>query len=86
MRKLKLDLDNIEVTSFDTAGEGGTRGTVDGRGNVPVATGLETCADYMTCMSCGASCATCPGYRDVCGSWPITFCAACGDSGAGGIN
>jgi hypothetical protein len=87
MRKLKLDLEKLEVTSFGTDGEGGTRGTVAGRGNQEAATGIETCANYYTCFSCGGTCGgTCQGIGGVCGSWPMTFCAACGDSGAGGIN
>ncbi|HYH78232.1 MAG TPA: hypothetical protein VEX86_00495 [Longimicrobium sp.] len=76
MRKLKLELTDLEVTSFAVAGETGDAGTVAGQGNIPVETGAPTCNGDYTCVSCADTCqGTCAG--GVCGSWPMTYCPQC---------
>jgi len=45
MRKLTLEIDRLEVESFDTAGENAERGTV--RGNDTIET--EWCTGYPDC-------------------------------------
>lgn len=71
MRKLKLDVEKLEVTSFTTAGQRGARGTVEGHLNQERVSDLYTCAGLIdscavTCASgCGPSCATlCGSYSD----------------------
>lgn len=56
MNKLKLDLDQLTVESFDTNASGITRrGTVRGHSDSCFLTDCQfTCAD--TCNTCGASC------------------------------
>jgi hypothetical protein len=58
MRKLKLDLDQITVDSFDpNPSEGVRRGTVQGFGPTPVFTCPLTCDTcYNTCASCDGTC------------------------------
>ncbi len=87
MKKLKLDLDALEVESFDTAAAGAARGTVKGYyTEEPPKDYIETM--QFTCTTCpsGPSCpcpsAGCPtGYtecgQDTCGNWTcgFTFCA-----------
>ena len=68
MRKLKLDVEKLEVASFETDGKDGKRGTVGGHGNEPVMTGIDTCID-RTCFSYHESCVfTCGGLPTTCGS------------------
>jgi len=80
MRKLKLDVANLEVTSFDTDRTATVRGTVAAHKTAPLtgpyATCLETCAGGMD--TCGNSCGgggTCWG--DVCSYGTPSNCAAC---------
>jgi len=61
MRKLKLTVENLQVSSFDTAPTLAGRGTVDAASN-PVHTRLApTCDGRDTCdpnLTCGYDCAT----------------------------
>ena len=55
MKKLKLDLDRIRVTSFATDQVDGGRGTVQGRSGI---TNWYNCVSYPTCEmvnSCAVS-------------------------------
>jgi hypothetical protein len=55
MNKLKLDLDELSVESFDTAFSADAKGTVLGKQDSAYTCG--TCAGYYTCdASCDASC------------------------------
>jgi hypothetical protein len=55
MRKLKLDLDDLTVTSFDVrADEGTDRGTVEARGVPTRNTNCATCASV--CDTCATNC------------------------------
>jgi hypothetical protein len=58
MNKLKLDLDELQVDSFDTMSEPEARGTVHG---------LQT---YDTCYNLTCYGADCPGYTNNCGYTP----------------
>jgi len=80
MRKLKLELTDLEVASFPVGTDArAERGTVAGHKTDPAATanGGVTCDGGETCYaSCGNTCqGTCSG--GVCGSWPLTFCPQC---------
>jgi hypothetical protein len=77
MRKLKLDLTKLEVTSFETPAETGARGTVAGNLHDQPASNADTCDGSYTCYaSCANTCqGTCCG--GVCGSWPMTHCPQC---------
>ena len=80
MRKLKLDLDDLEVTTFDASADAKTKlGTVEAHVTAPVATGDGgyTCDGSPTCyQTCANTCqGTCLG--GVCGSWPLTYCPQC---------
>jgi hypothetical protein len=55
MRKIKLELEKLEVVSFDTAEAPDARGTVDGHGHVP--------PTDAAAPSCGY---TCDGYYHTC--------------------
>lgn len=74
MRKLKLELDELAVESFETAGRGGRTGTVQGHSEtdptqVPTCTRPwesqlscpGTCVDE-SCLSC-ITCASCACYQ-----------------------
>jgi len=81
MRKLKLDLTDLEVASFETRVPEGRRGTVAAH-KPPAPTYFgATCNDY-TC-GLGGTCdyATCVQgcYESAggCFSWPYTGCADC---------
>jgi hypothetical protein len=56
MNKLKLDLDQLAVESFETnAADGAQRGTVRGMGPTPpLLTAPPTCASF--CLSCEPGC------------------------------
>ena len=75
MRKVKLDLDAIQVESFEASGGGGTRGTV--RGHLCPCCCCDPCC-CTCCDTCQATCpATCP-YTcagDTCISCPGDTCA-----------
>jgi hypothetical protein len=76
MRKLKLDLDQLTVESFDTnAPDGPRRGTVRAfMPPTPFITCPLTCAD--TCDTCDYSCGgTCDA---TCNCTGYTCCASCG--------
>lgn len=47
MRKLTLEMDSLQVESFDTVGETGRRGTVLGNDTVET----EWCTGYPECIS-----------------------------------
>ena len=65
MRKLKLELDELSVESFDTAKQKEERGTVHGRDLTECCSG----ADGFTCyLSCGGTCDTCAASCDTCDS------------------
>jgi hypothetical protein len=66
MRKLKLELEELSVESFDTAQETEERGTVHGNYVTQFCSG----ANGFTCFeSCGGSCAdTCGASCDTCDS------------------
>lgn len=92
MNKLKLQLDDLQVESFQTErGKEALRGTV--KGNAPP---TSFCTDYIDCTwdfgcetqlnSCGGTCQTCAGgscentcYGSCYGSCGAT-CATCGAS------
>ena len=63
MRKLTLEIDNLDVQSFDTGADGG-RGTVRGRDSAELET--EWCTGYPDCLSkqCATPADTC---NDSCG-------------------
>ncbi|HEX6369090.1 MAG TPA: hypothetical protein VF006_09155 [Longimicrobium sp.] len=78
--KLKLEIDDLEVTSFTLPANARVdRGTVEGHVTAPVATqdGGYTCDGSYTCyQTCANTCqGTCSG--GVCGSWPLTYCPQC---------
>jgi hypothetical protein len=79
MQKLKLDLDQLVVDSFDTllAGGGEPRGTV--KAFAP--TMLLTCGTCNTCGTCDPSCAGCASYNgtcyNTCGPSCYGTCATC---------
>jgi len=59
MRKIRLDMDALQVDSFPIpSGRGDDRGTVHGRGSLYVCTNFETCAG-ATCLgdaTCASAC------------------------------
>jgi hypothetical protein len=84
VHKLKLDLDQLAVDSFDTnPSESAPRGTVQGFSHVCGPTRFDpTC--YVTCGTCDLSCGTCGascGYTCGCGATAYTCndpsCATC---------
>jgi hypothetical protein len=79
MRKLKLDVEKLEVTSFAVEGQGGARGTVEGHLNQEAVSGPNTCEGLVD--SCALSCATCGGdcnsAASVCGSWIGSLVTVC---------
>lgn len=79
MRKLRLELDELSVQSFETQRRAGGVGTVHGRGMdfqveaitaPPPAT--DTCPQVTYCASCVATCETC--YDPTCNSCNLTRC------------
>lgn len=79
MRKLKLDLTDLEVTSFEIHGADG-RGTVAGHKTVPLTMADPSCG---TCpASCGAVCLSVYPDDPTCApSCPAVTCGAtCGPS------
>lgn len=75
MRKLKLDLEQLEVTSFDTAEESRSRGTVLGH-KLPPPTEWhceDTYVGYWTCdYTCANSC-----QNGGCMTQPTWECGGC---------
>lgn len=69
MRKLKLDVEKLEITSFGTEEQELARGTVDGRGNQTAASAPWTCAFFETCP------AGCESGVNTCGSTCGSVCA-----------
>jgi hypothetical protein len=59
MRKLKLELDELAVQSFETAGEAEERGTVQARGGVTVLGDTDCGAWCSRVDTCGFTCYTC---------------------------
>ena len=76
MRKLKLDVEKLEITSFATDERERARGTVGGHGNQTAASGPYTCEFFETCpVGCDSGVNTC-GFT--CGSVcaeSVGFCA-----------
>ncbi|HEX8905880.1 MAG TPA: pinensin family lanthipeptide [Longimicrobiaceae bacterium] len=81
MRKLRLDLDELAVESFETQRSAGHAGTVKGReidaaddgdiiGTIIILT--QTCPIVTWCASCVATCDSCDGPS--CNSCQITTC------------
>jgi hypothetical protein len=74
MKKLKLDLDNLRVDSFDLtpAKDSGGRGTVVAQYDT-----CDTCTCYSACGTCPTCCGTC--YYTDCGTCPQDWscCATC---------
>jgi hypothetical protein len=61
MRKLKLEIEELEVTSFETQDADREGGTVEGHGNIPLDTNRTCAAVLDTCnpnqYTCLISCA-----------------------------
>jgi hypothetical protein len=70
MKKIKLDLDDLKVESFDTSPEG-AEGEVFGYCNTtpPCATCDSTCPN-----TCPATCPESCGAHSACGSCPVRSC------------
>jgi hypothetical protein len=88
MRKLKLDLTDLEVTSFETRRDDGPRGTVAGHKTAPPSMAGDTycggtCDGGYSCdQSCGGTCPfSCWG--DVCSYGVASNCAACYSNSCG---
>jgi hypothetical protein len=78
MRKLKLDLDRLEVASFETTEAVRGRGTVLGRGLPPPSE--HSCDDFCTYTWAGYS--TCdysepPSCANGCGTLQTNACGGC---------
>ena len=73
MRKLKLDLDALEVTSFETHDDGDGRGTVAGHLHQQAEPNTEAWMD--TCNGCASAYGTCMASCNLCGSQ--SACAIC---------
>lgn len=71
MRKMKLAVENLEVTSFTTEEQSGARGTVGGHLNEEVVSGPYSCEGFVN--SCAVSCFTCGSCDCGIGS-RVTFC------------
>lgn len=82
MHKLKLDLDQLAVESFDTnPSDSARRGTVQGFVPTPAATCFITCPTcYNTCASCGGTCDNSCGGTCYCSGY------TCGGSCGGTCN
>lgn len=87
-RKLRLDVQNLQVDTFDAVGSGGAvRGTVLGRGETQVAGcyTFEYGCDYTVANTCWQSCPntcmnpTCPGVG-ACEPPPATEEATCAET------
>ena len=80
MRKLKLDLDQLTVDSFDTNPSDGTRrGTVEGFSHLCGPTHIDpTC--FVSCESCNDTCGTCDPSCASCVSCYNTCNNTCGPS------
>jgi hypothetical protein len=81
MRKLKPELTELEVTSFETRVPAGARGTVQGH-KPPAPTCIDqTCGDYTCGLQGTCDYATCPmgcyGSGGGCFTWPYTGCDDC---------
>ena len=79
MHKLKLELDQLSVESFDvTTREGTPRGTVEAHGPTPVGT-CNSC--FETDCTCDPSCASCVSCyntcNNTCGPSCYGTCATC---------
>lgn len=76
MKKIRLDLDALSVSSFDTSAAEEPTGTV--MGHIPPETYARYCSDGTTCIdSCDyASCAGTCAATD-CGTCAATDCGTC---------
>jgi len=77
MAKLTLHIEELEVESFETAGEGAAKGTVHGHASDQYA----TCVGHYTCNrpSCGQTCgveASCELINSYCGTYVEVGCPA----------
>jgi hypothetical protein len=74
MRKLKLDIDHLEVQSFETAGTPEARGTVRGHISYNCNTQFAGCSNN-----------TCPGGGHTCDAYscPAESCDGCGTNRCG---
>lgn len=72
MRKLKLDLDALTVSSFETSDAAEDRGTVLGFREKTVSVGGSCHRDCVAPISQGGSCfvGTCPSEVDSCETYP----------------
>jgi hypothetical protein len=66
MRKIRLDLEALEVDSFAISADGDDdRGTVHARASLRLCTGADTCAGEPTCLgdaTCASACSETDGY------------------------
>lgn len=69
MKKLRLNLERLEVQSFETEHAAGERGTVQGRAG----TYREWTCDGTCDQTCGAP-ASCVGAGEYCGTYPDQGC------------
>jgi hypothetical protein len=73
MRKIRLDLDALEVDSFPVAADGkDDRGTVHGRGTLYVCSEMESCPGLPSCLgdpTCASACSETNG---------VAICKSCG--------
>jgi hypothetical protein len=71
MRKLKMDLDELMVESFETAAESAERGTVHGHLSIRCDTVNATCDDANTCGgdTCNFAQNTCADSCGICGTY-----------------
>jgi hypothetical protein len=66
MKKLKLNVDELSVESFEPVDQNDQRGTAHGYASTKCGL-LDTC--YASCMdpaSCAATCTICPSYQATC--------------------
>jgi len=78
MRKLKLDLGNLDVTSFEINEADAGRGTVEAHKTVPYTLGGVTCP--TTPVSCGAVCLTTNDFENTCTPSCAGTCDTCAPS------
>ena len=74
MRKIRLDLDALEVESFPTADGDGERGTVLAQQSIFQCSVADTCFGNPTCLghaTCACACSETDGVR---------ICKSCGPS------
>ena len=70
MKKLRLDLDELTVTSFETDHAQSGGGTIEGYISTRCTGGAMTCDDGNTCVPAGATCDNDTCYVSCAGSCP----------------